>query len=79
MKRIHVQLTEAERLRVNRFRRTGRHAAREVNRAHILAGLDAGLSVVELQRVLGVTRVSVWRTASAYRTHGLDKALEDAR
>lgn len=77
MQRIPVKLTTAQRRDVQRFRSKGSHLAREVNRAHILAALDRGVSDVVIAAVLGVSRMVIWRTRSAYQEKGLDYALRD--
>lgn len=77
MQRISVKLSAAERRAVGRFRCRGKHWAREVNRAHILAALDAGLSDALIMAVLGVSRMVIWRTRSAFHEKGLEFALHD--
>ena len=62
---------------MGRLRSRGEHLAREVNRAHILAALDAGLSDTQIAAVLGVSRMVIWRTRSAFQEKGLDYALHD--
>lgn len=74
---IKLQLTEQERGKLNVFRAKGRHSARELNRAHILAALDQKLPQTQIRQVLGVERTAVWRTAKAYQDGGLDYALHD--
>jgi transposase len=51
--------------------------AREVNRAHILAALHRGLEDQQITAVLGLSRMVIWRTRSAYQEQGLDYALHD--
>lgn len=77
MQRISVKLSVAERRAVRRLRGQGEHLAREVNRAHILAALDAGLSDAQIAAVLGVSRMVIWRTRSAFQEKGLEYALRD--
>jgi transposase len=77
VQRITVQLAEAERKALRAFRTKGLHLAREVNRAHVLAGLDQGLGDAEIAQVLGISRVAIWRTRAAYLEGGLDYALHD--
>lgn len=77
MQRIPVKLSAAERRAVGRLRSRGEHLAREVNRAHILAALDAGLSDTQIAAVLGVSRMVIWRTRSAFQEKGLEYALHD--
>ena len=77
MRRILVKLSAAQRRELQRVRGRGMHLAREVNRAHILAALDAGLGDQQISAVLGVSRAVIWRTRSAYRQKGLGYALHD--
>lgn len=77
MQRIPVKLSAVQRRAVRRLRSQGEHLAREVNRAHILAALDAGLSDAQIVAVLGVSRMVIWRTRSAFQEKGLDYALHD--
>jgi transposase len=51
--------------------------AREVNRAHILAALDRNVSDEQISQVLGVSRMVIWRTRSAFQEKGVDYALRD--
>jgi transposase len=51
--------------------------AREVNRAHILAAVDRKISDEQISQVLGVSRMVIWRTRSAFHEKGLDYALRD--
>lgn len=62
---------------MERFRRKGRHLAREVTRAHILLALEAHVPRTQIQEVLGVSAMVIWRTQSAYGEKGLDYALHD--
>ena len=59
------------------FRTKGQHLAREVTRAHILLAWEQGVPTPQIQKVLGVSRMVIWRTQSAYREKGLDYALYD--
>ena len=74
---IEIHLTAPERQTLNLFRAKGRHSAREVNRAHILAALDQSLPQAQISQVLGVERTVLWRTAKAYQDGGLAYALHD--
>jgi transposase len=74
---IELHLTEPERQKLRVFRAKGRHSARELNRAHILAALDQKIPQIQISQVLGVERTAVWRTAKAYQDGGLDYALHD--
>ena len=78
MRQISVRLTPKERQVVQAFRSKGMQpSAREVNRAHILAALDQGISDEQISQVLGVERTVILRTRSAYQEKGLDYALHD--
>lgn len=78
MRQISVRLTPKERQRVRAFRSKGvQPSAREVNRAHILAALDQGISDEQISQVLGIERTVIWRTRSAYQEKGLEYALHD--
>ena len=77
MRQTPLRLTPQDRAVVMALRSKGVHRSREVNRAHILAGLDAGLPEAQIIAVLGVGRTAVWRTRAAYLQGGLDLALFD--
>jgi transposase len=77
MRRIPVELSSADRRAVNALRFRGTHRAREVNRAHILAALDRNVSDEQISQVLGVSRMVIWRTRSAFQEQGVDYALHD--
>jgi transposase len=77
MRRIPVELSRADRRAVDAVRSRGNHGAREVNRAHILAASARGLSDEQIGQVLGVSRMVIWRTRSAYQEQGLEYALHD--
>jgi transposase len=77
MRQTQLRLKEADRQVVEDLRRKGVHHSREVNRAHILASLDAGLSEAQIMAVLGVGRTAVWRTRAAYLDGGLSLAVFD--
>ena len=85
MKLIDVHLSQTDRQAVEAFRSKGSHAAREINRAHILAALDDQVPDEEIGAVLGVSRKLIcvaeliWRTRSAYQEKGLAYALNDVR
>lgn len=78
MKSNEIQLTTGDRRFLESFRIKGQHLAREVTRAHILSALDASVPAAQIEQVLGVSRMVIWRTQSAYREKGLDYALYDA-
>ena len=78
MKSNQIRLTTTDKRLLESLRSKGQHSAREVTRAHILLALEARVPTVQIQQVLGVSRMVVWRTQSAYREKGLDYALYDA-
>lgn len=78
MKSNRINLPSGDRRFLEGFRTKGQHSAREVTRAHILLALEQGVPTPQIQKVLGVSRMVVWRTQSAYREKGLDYALYDA-
>jgi transposase len=77
VKSHQIQLTSKDRRFLEGFRSKGQHPARELNRAHILLALAAQVPTPQIQQVLGVSRMVIWRTQSAYREQGLDCALYD--
>jgi len=78
MKTKQIPLSTGDRRFLERFRSKGEHSAREVTRAHILLALEAQVPKTQIQEVLGVSRMVIWRTQSAYGEKGLDYALYDA-
>jgi len=78
MKPNRIKLASRDRRFLEGFRAKGQHSAREVTRAHILLALERGISTPRIQEVLGVSRMVIWRTQSAYQEKGLDYALYDA-
>ena len=77
MRQTELRLSKKDRQLIASFRAKGLHLAREVNRAHILAALDRGLSEAQIMDVLGVGRTVIWRTRAAYLQGGLEFALHD--
>jgi len=78
MKTNQIRLPAGDKRFLEGFRNKGQHSARETTRAHILLSLEAGVPTIEIQKVLGVSRMVIWRAQSAYREKGLDYALYDA-
>ena len=78
MKPNQIQLSAGDRRFLEAFRSKGEHSAREVTRAHILLATEARVASAQIQQVLGVSRMVIWRTQSAYAERGLDYALYDA-
>lgn len=78
MRQIELHLTGEERELIESYRTKGLHHAREVNRAHVLSALDRGIPEAQIMAVLGVGRMLIWRTRSAYLEGGVEYALRDA-
>ena len=78
MRSNQLQLSGEDRRFLQGFRNKGQHSAREMTRAHILLASEARVPVAQIQQVLGVSRMVIWRTRSAYHQKGLDYALYDA-
>jgi hypothetical protein len=79
MRQTELHLGVEERKLVESYRRKGQHAAREVNRAHILAALDEGLPESQIMAVLGIGRTAIWRTRAAYLEGGVAYAIHDLK
>ena len=77
VKSTKIDLAAGDRRFLENFRSKGRHSARELTRAHVLLALAEPVPVAQIQQVLGVSRMVIWRTQSAYREKGLDYALYD--
>ena len=77
MRQTELSLNKRDRRMVDEFRTKGLHRAREFNRAHILAALDAKLPEQQIMEILNVGRTAIWRTRSAYLEGGVDFALHD--
>ncbi len=77
MRQTELSLSKQDRQTLDEFRSQGMHMARELNRAHILAGLDRKISESQIMEVLGVGRTAIWRTRHAYLQGGLEFALQD--
>ena len=77
MRQIELHLTDEDRELIESYRSKGLHHAREVNRAHILSALDRGIPGAQIMAVLGVGRMVIWRTRTAYLEGGAEYALHD--
>lgn len=77
MRQTELHLSEEDRVLIDGIRSKGLHQAREVNRAHVLAGLDQGIPEAQIMAVLGIGRTAVWRTRAAYLQGGVDLAVFD--
>ena len=77
MRQTELHLTDEDRELIESYRAKGLHHAREVNRAHILSALDRGVPEAQIVAVLGVGRMVIWRTRTAYLEGGAEYALCD--
>ena len=77
MRQVQLHLTNKDRKLIEAFRAKGLRHAREINRAHILAALDRGITESQIMAVLGIGRTAIWRTRSAYLEGGVEYALRD--
>jgi transposase len=77
MRQTELHLTAADRAVVDEIRSKGVHSSREVNRAHVLAGLDRGIAEAQIMAVLGMGRTALWRARAAYLQGGVDLAVFD--
>ena len=78
MRQTELTLSNKDRKVLAEWRSKGLRQTRAVNRAHILAALDAKIPEGMICRVLGVGRTAIWRTRAAYLEGGLEHALRDA-
>ena len=79
MRQTELRLSPDDRITVEAIRAKGTRPAREVNRAHILLALDRKIPETQVMAVLGVGRMMIWRTRTAYLDGGLDLALRDVQ
>ena len=77
MRQTELRLSANDRKSAESIRSKGVRSAREINRAHTLLALDKGISEAQIMSVLGVGRMMLWRTRSAYNDGGLDLAVHD--
>jgi hypothetical protein len=77
MRRAELRLSDSDRKEVDLIRAKGVRSAREVNRAHVLRALDRDIPEAQITSVLGVGRMMVWRTRTAYSDGGLELAIRD--
>ena len=79
MQQTELRLSTADRVAATAVRAKGVCSVREVNRAHILLALDQRIPESQIMAVLGVGRMTVWRTRAAYLDGGLELALRDVQ
>ena len=79
MRQTELHLSADDRIAAEAVRAKGTRPAREVNRAHILLALDRQVAETLVMAVLGVARMMIWRTRTAYLEGGLELALRDVQ
>jgi putative transposase len=77
MRQTPLQLSEADRSRIEELRSKGVHRSREVNRAHVLWCLDRQVPEAQILAVLGLARSALWRIRAAYLRGGVELAVFD--
>ena len=70
-------LTEEDRAAVEEVRNKGLRHSREANLAHGLSCLDRGIPEAQILAVLGIGRMALWRTRSAYLQDDVELAVSD--
>lgn len=77
MRQTELCLSAVDKRAAESIRSKGARSVREVNRAHVLVALDEGIPEAHIMAVLGVGRMMLWRTRTAYNDGGLDLAVHD--
>ena len=75
--RYRVDLTGDERDELNKLLRGGTCSARKLKRAQILLGADAGASDEEIERTIGVSGSTIYRTKRRFVEVSLEAALSE--
>ncbi len=73
--RYRVELTQEERAALTALLRGGKHASRKLKRAQILLAADAGASDAEIERSVGASDSTVYRTKRRFVEGNLEAAL----
>jgi len=73
----HVDLTDDERHALLKFIRSGKEAARKINRARILLLADEGKTDGQIKEALHTSKPTVQRTRQRFVEGGLDNALNE--
>jgi hypothetical protein len=76
--RYRVELSETERVELNRLVSGGKQAVRRVKRAQILLASDSGQSEEGIARALGVGMSTVYRSIQWFTVYALRSAEDDA-
>jgi transposase len=72
-----IQFSEEERQQLQKYVKPGKKSARAINRARILLWADEQQTDEEITKGLGVNRTTLYRGRQAYRSAGINKALEE--
>jgi transposase len=72
-----VELSEAERAKLQAMLSSGRHAARKLKRAQILLAADRGVSDEDIARSVAVGGSTVYRTKRRFVEGNLERALSE--
>jgi transposase len=72
-----IKLSEEERQQLQQYVKQGKKSARAINRARILLLADEQQTDVEITKVLGVNRTTIYRVRKEYHAVGVNKALEE--
>lgn len=72
-----IELSEAERKKVERFIRRGKANARNITRAHILLKSAEGWSIERVAATYNVSQATVSNVRQRYREGGVERVLKD--
>lgn len=75
-KRIEVKLTQDEHESLSTYVTRGQKSAREINRARILLLANDGLKDQDIEKVLGVSRVTIYNMRKKYHSKGGQPILD---
>jgi putative transposase len=75
-KRIEVKLTQDEHESLSTYVTRGQKSAREINRARILLLANDGLKDQDIEKVLGVSRVTIYNMRKKYQSKGVQHILD---
>lgn len=75
-KRIEVKLTQDEHESLSTYVTRGQKSAREINRARILLLANDGLKDQDIEKVLGVSRVTIYNMRKKYQSKGVQYILD---
>jgi transposase len=75
-KRIEVKLTQDEHESLSTYVTRGQKSAREINRARILLLANDGRKDQDIEKVLGVSRVTIYNMRKKYQSKGDQHILD---